>query len=124
MNTSTSIGDCFRSQVDFLLAELKDETALPDRAGDFITWRKGRFITIRELVDECGSHRYGGLVYEAWAWETARRVRAIISDLSPIAARAMVLYAKHTGTFEMDAEAMMEALRLAQRELYGDPLEM
>src|SRR5687767_14356680 len=67
-----------RSHAAFLSAARTSSTDATDLAAEVMVWRSGTFTTVRELVHECGNHRWNGLIYEAWVWETAHRVRRLI----------------------------------------------
>lgn len=110
-----------RSVVDYLLAELREDPALQDHAARVTAWHCGRFITVCELMDECEAHHASSLIYEAWAWETAQRARDLIRKLHGTPARALTVYAKHRGVFEVSYGEMMNARREARIALYGHP---
>ncbi|MBS0417953.1 MAG: hypothetical protein JSR66_09585 [Proteobacteria bacterium] len=109
-----------RSQSTFILSEFKADEDLVERAGDVVVYREGRFTSVRELVDACASHNWNGTIYEAWVWETAQRVHALMRRLDAISGRALRLYAEHLDYYEVDTGAMQEAIyeaRLARGEV-------
>ena len=113
---------CFiRSHATFVLAELdQDQALLNEVAPEVLVWRKSQFTSVADLVRECESHRFGGLVYEAWVWETGNRVHALVNRLDPIPAAALIHHAKHLDYYDIDPAAMEEALDEARRALYGE----
>jgi hypothetical protein len=90
-----------------------------DYASRVLVWRDGRFSTIAELIQVCEKHNYGGLVYEAWIWETANRVHDVIRTLRSTAARAMRLVAERYDYYTIDTGAMHSALDYARACLEG-----
>lgn len=110
-----------RSHADFLLAELGLGGDLVERAGNLMVCCDNRLASIRELVEACVSHTWNGLIYEAWVWETAHRVRQLMQSIDPTSARALKLYAQYVGYYELDTSAMQDALYEAKRALEGDP---
>jgi hypothetical protein len=109
-----------RSKTAFILAEFKADSTLVERAGDLVVYREGSFVSVRELVDACASHNWNGTIYEAWVWETAQRVHALMRNLDAISAQALRLYAENLGYYEIDTGAMQEAIyeaRLARGEV-------
>ncbi len=109
-----------RSQTLFILADLVADQHLIERAGDVIIYREGRFSPVRELVAACASHKWNGTIYEAWAWETAQRIRTLLRSLDAIGARALKLYAQHSHYYEVDTGAMREAILEAKIALEGE----
>lgn len=109
-----------KSQATFILADFTAAENLIERAGDVITYRQGLFASVRELVDACASHRWNGTIYEAWVWETARRVHTLLRNLDATSARALKLYSQHLGYYEIDTGSMQDALHEARLGLEGD----
>lgn len=109
----------FHSRVDFLLAEFMDDANLSDCAANVLIWRDGRFSTVRELVDQCASHNWNRLIYEAWAWETGHRIRSLIRKVDVTASRALEVYAQRNGYFETDVGEMRDAIEEAREALEG-----
>jgi len=99
-----------RSQSTFILAEFAADKHLVERAGDLVVYRNGHFVSVRQLVDACASHNWNRLLYEAWAWETAQRVQALLRCFDVSSARAVRLYAEHLGYYQIDTGAMQEVI--------------
>jgi len=116
------LSDCaqmFRSQTAYLFSDWIKAADLADRAAEVMTWRQGRFICVRELVDQCAAHEWNGTIYEAWVWETACRVRALIRSLDAISARAAKAYAQHLDYYEADWSLAREAINDALAAMEG-----
>jgi hypothetical protein len=111
-----------RSQTDYLIAEHAKDACLHERAAEMTIWRDGRFISVRELVDQCASHNWNGLIYEAWVFQTACRVHDLIRTLDETVARAVKLRAQQLDYYEVDYSEMVQALEEARREIYGKAL--
>lgn len=78
-----------RSHCDFILAEIKDSPLLDHYAARVLTWRDARFLTISELVDLCEAHNWNATIYEAWVWETEKRLYDMKETLGQTAGRAL-----------------------------------
>ena len=106
-----------RTQFDFLLAQRRDDPQLYHYAAAVLIQLDGAFITLTDLVNAAGNNHWNQ-VYEAWAWETGQRLRAIERRLPPLEAAALRVYAAEF--YECDYGYMMDALREA-RELMEGP---
>lgn len=113
------LAETHRTQLDFMLAQRRGDKDLYELAAAVLIQRDGRFITLRTLVDECGSRNWNRLIYEAWAWETSQRIRALESRLDPLEVRALKCYAREF--YEIDSGQMLEALAEARCALEGPP---
>ena len=106
-----------RTQFDFLLAQLREDPQLYRYAAAVLIQLDGDFVTLPDLVTACGKHRWNSMVYEAWAWETAQRIRAIERRLPALEAAALRVYAQEF--YECTQGEMMEALQTARELLEG-----
>jgi hypothetical protein len=113
-----------RSHVEFFEGTRHQAHDLNQRAAAVTVWRRGRFQTVQELVDECADHNWNGQIYEAWVWETSNRVRDLMETLgaeNDVVVAAVQLHARHVGYFEVSCGEAMDAIDEARRLLYGEP---
>lgn len=108
-----------RSQFDFLLAERRADPNLHELSAAVLIQLEDRLVTVRTLVGECANHTWNYLVYEAWIWQTARRVRQLLSRVDFLEARAIETYARSIGYVDPDAGDMLQALEAARDALEG-----
>lgn len=120
---------CFRGHVRsrtlFMMSVWLQTDDLINHAGAVTIWHKGKFQSVRELVEECASHGWNGTIYEAWVWETSNRVRELLWTLfadDDAAAEAIEIYARHLDPnyFEASYGEAMEAIAEAQRWQDGE----
>lgn len=108
-----------KSMVDFALGQRQgvEGRALIELAANVRVYLDGRFQSINEIYDVCASHRWNASVYEAWAYETAQRVREQAARLGEIGAEALLMCAWLV--MEVDRDSVCEAMDEAQETLYG-----
>lgn len=100
---------CLRSQSDFALAELRQDPRTPDLAAEVMVWRRDRFQTVKEIIDECQKHDWNRTIYELWVLETARRVRQSIRQLGGIGAIALTEYSRYIDWYDPDPYEGLDA---------------
>jgi hypothetical protein len=106
----------FRTQYDFLLAQRREDPKVYDYSAAVLIQLDGEFITLPDLVKACGKDHWTP-IYEAWAWKTGQRLRAIEQHLSALEAAALRVYAREF--YEITYGNMMDALQEARELLEG-----
>jgi hypothetical protein len=115
-----SLANMLASQGAFFLARLRQANDLEEFARKVTVWREGRFWSIGELLEHCTRHNWNAQIYEAWAYETAARVRQIAREIAGDAGDALLLCATAQGLMEVSYNDMMEAVSEAHELLYGE----
>ena len=103
----------------FVRAQITGDARLTAVAGEVLL-NSREPLTVREAVEDCRSHRWNFMIYEAWAWETANRVWGLIDSVPHLVGEAIKAYAPTRVELYVSESAAWDAIDAARREV-GDP---
>lgn len=108
----------FGSAGDFILAQIRNE-AVVEAANKVQVVVDGQLLTVARLIKQCEAHGWNSQIYEAWALETASRIRVVANKLTPIQAEALMIVGKYSGYFDVNSTEAYEAIHEAMEAMYG-----
>lgn len=109
----------FRRLADFIMAQFRNDPNIAKVSGEVICLHEGSFKSISQLLQECTSHNWNSLIYEAWVCETARRIKKLMLTLEPPYIEALLTAGGREYLKDASTEDEFNAIREVQYQLEG-----